>query len=103
MSAADWIALAVVVFCLLVSFFFSGSETALTASSRATMMRLARDGDPNAAIVNRLLQSRERLIGALLVGNNVATIAASTLSTGLMLKWFGEGGLIYATVIITVR
>ncbi|HEY2134751.1 MAG TPA: HlyC/CorC family transporter [Xanthobacteraceae bacterium] len=102
MSAADWLVLVAVVFCLLVSFFFSGSETALTASSRATMMRLARDGDPNAAIVNRLLENRERLIGALLVGNNVAAIAASTLATRLMLAWFGDVGVIYATAVMTV-
>jgi Mg2+/Co2+ transporter CorB len=102
MSTADWIILGVVVFCLLASFFFSGSETALTASSRATMMRLAKDGDAQAGIVTRLLEARDELIGALLVGNNVATIAASTLATGLMLRWFGDEGLIYATVTITV-
>src|SRR6202008_671533 len=48
------------------------------------------------------LEARDELIGALLVGNNVATIAASTLATGLMLKLFGDEGLIYATVTITV-
>ena len=46
--------------------------------------------------------ARERLIGALLVGNNVATIAASALATGLMLNWFGDVGVIYATVVMTV-
>jgi Mg2+/Co2+ transporter CorB len=102
MSAADWFALIAVLVCLLVSFFFSGSETALTASSRATMMRLARDGDANAVIVNRLLENRERMIGALLVGNNVATIVASSLATGLMLNWFGEVGVIYATAVMTL-
>src|SRR4030088_489218 len=102
MSAADLVALIAVAFCLFVSFFFSGSETALTASSRATMARLARDGDPNAAIVNRLLEDRERMIGALLGGNNVATIVASSLATGLMLNWFGDVGVIYATGVMTV-
>ncbi len=53
-------------------------------------------------IVNRLLERRERLIGALLVGNNVAAIAASSLATGLMLNWFGDVGVIYATVVMTV-
>jgi Mg2+/Co2+ transporter CorB len=102
MTTADWLTLAIVAICLLISFFFSGSETALTASSRATMMRLAKDGDPKAAIVNRLLEAREQLIGALLTGNNVANIAASTLATGLMLKWFGDSGVITATVVMTV-
>ena len=102
MTTADWVALVAVLVCLLVSFFFSGSETALTASSRVTMLRLAKDGDPKAAIVNRLLETRERMISALLVGNNVATIAASTLATGLMLNWFGDVGVIYATAVMTV-
>ena len=102
MSTADWLVLAAVAVCLLAAFFFSGSETALTASSRATMMRLAKDGDPKAGIVNRLLEARDELIGALLVGNNVATIVASTLATGLLLKWFGSSGVLAATVIMTV-
>jgi Mg2+/Co2+ transporter CorB len=102
MNTVDWLIFGIVAFCLLASFFFSGSETALTASSRATMLRLAKDGDPKAGIVNRLLEAREELIGALLIGNNVATIAASTLATGLMLKYFGESGLLAATVIMTV-
>ena len=102
MSTVDWLILFFVVFCMVASFFFSGSETALTVSSRATMLRLAKDGDAKAGIVNRLLEAREELIGALLIGNNVATIAASTLATGLMLKFFGESGLLAATVIMTV-
>jgi len=102
MTTVDWVIFVVVALCLLASFFFSGSETALTASSRATILRLAKDGDPQAGIVNRLLEAREELIGALLIGNNVATIAASTLATGLMLKFFGESGLLAATIIMTV-
>ena len=102
MTPADVFTIFAVLVCLLVSFFFSGSETALTASSRATMARLARDGVVNAGIVTRLLESRERLIGALLMGNSIANIAASTLATGLLLAWFGEVGVIYATVVMTV-
>ncbi len=102
MTTVDWLIFVIVALCLLASFFFSGSETALTASSRATMLRLAKDGDDKAGIVNRLLEAREELIGALLIGNNVATIVASTLATGLMLKFFGESGLLAATVVMTV-
>ena len=66
MSTYDWFAIAVVLVCLLISAAFAGSETALTASSRATMLQLAKQGDRRAAIVNRLLEARERLISALL-------------------------------------
>ena len=102
MTAADWISLVVVVICLLLSAFFAGSETALTASSRASMARLEKQGERRAGIVNRLLASRERLIGALLLGNNAVNIAASSLATGVLLTWFGSAGIAYATVVMTV-
>ncbi len=98
----DWLTLAAIFICLLLSFFFAGSETALTASSRATMLRLEQDGDKKAGVVNRLLAMRERLIGALLLGNNAVNIAASTLAAGLFLAWWGEIGVFYATVVMTV-
>ncbi len=101
MTTNDWLSLVVVLFCLLLSAFFAGSETALTASSRASMARLEKQGNKRAAIVNRLLESRERLIGALLLGNNAVNIAASALATGILLVWFGKAGVFYATVGMT--
>jgi Mg2+/Co2+ transporter CorB len=101
MTAADWISLFVVVICLLLSAFFAGSETALTASSRASMARLEKNGNDDAKLVNRLLASRERLIGALLLGNNAVNIAASSLATGILLVWFGPAGIVYATIVMT--
>jgi Mg2+/Co2+ transporter CorB len=102
MTAGDWSTLIAILLCLALSFVFSGSETALTASSRARMLRLEKHGNQRAAIVNRMMRTRERLIGALLLGNNAVNIAASSLATGLMLAWLGEVGVIYATVVMTV-
>jgi len=102
MTAADWISIAVVVLCLILSGFFSGSETALTASSRSSMARLEKHGNSRAGVVTRLLGQRERLLGALLLGNNLVNIAASSLATGLLLTWFGNVGVVYATVVMTV-
>jgi Mg2+/Co2+ transporter CorB len=102
MTTHDWITLGVVLFFLFMAFLFSGSETALTASSRGTMLRLAKGGNPDAIIVTRLLENRERLIGALLIGNNVATIVSSALATELLLFWFGDVGVVYATIAMTV-
>jgi Mg2+/Co2+ transporter CorB len=101
MSFQDWLAIFIGLICVLLSFFFAGSETALTASSRARMLRLEKQGNRRAAIVNRLLQTRERLIGALLLGNNAANVAASALATGVFLTWFGDVGVIYATFFMT--
>ena len=102
MTTVDLIIAFTVVLCLLISFLFSGSETALTASSRAAMLRLEKQGNADAVIVNRLLAEREQMIGALLIGTNVANIAGSTLATGLFLEWFGDIGVVYATVVMTV-
>ena len=87
---------------LLLSAFFSGSETALTAASRARMHARAKEGNKSAGLVGKLLESRERLIGALLLGNNLVNILASALMTGLMLSLFGEVGVFYATLIMTL-
>ncbi len=102
MLTEDWISLAVIVICLALSFFFSGSETALTAFSRARMLQLENNGNARARVVNRLIETRERMIGAILTGNNVANIAASALATGLLFAWFGDVGVLYATAIMTV-
>jgi magnesium and cobalt exporter, CNNM family len=87
---------------LILSAFFSGSETALTAASRARMHALEQDGNRHARIVTYLLSIRERLIGAILLGNSLANIAASALATSLFLSLFGEAGVAYATVVMTV-
>jgi Mg2+/Co2+ transporter CorB len=102
MTGYDWFALVAVLICLMLSFLFAGSETALTAASRASMHRLEKQGNRRAALVNRLVDARERMIGALLFGNNAVNIAASSLATGVLLSWFGDVGVIYATVVMTV-
>jgi Mg2+/Co2+ transporter CorB len=102
MILLDWLSILTIVICLVLSFVFAGSETALMAFSRARMLRLEKKGNRSAGIVNRLLDSRERLIGALLLGNNAVNIAASSLATSLFLIWFGDVGVLYATIAMTV-
>jgi Mg2+/Co2+ transporter CorB len=80
----------------------SRRETALTGASRASMLRLSKQGNRDAGIVSSLLALRQRLIGALLLGNNIANIGASALATGLFTAWFGEVGVLYATGVMTV-
>ncbi len=96
------ITLGAIVGLLFVSAFFSGSETALTAASRAKMHALEQDGNRRARVVNYLLSVRERFIGAILLGNTLANIAASALATSLFLTLFGEEGVFYATFVMTV-
>ena len=102
MSGDNWLALAIVVGSLILSAFFSAGETALTAASRARLTRMKNHGVTRAAIALRLLEARERLIGALLLGNNVANIGASTLTTSVLLAMFGDVGVIYATFVMSI-
>lgn len=94
----------IVLLLLVVSGFFSGSETALTAASRARMHAAEQDGDARASIVSRLLATRERLIGSLLLGNNLVNIGASVLMASVMTDLFGEGGMaqLIATGVMTL-
>ncbi len=102
MDHALLLSIGAVILLLLLSAFFSASETGLTAASRARMHHLARNGNKRAKAVEWLLDRREDLIGALLLGNNVANIAASSLATGVLIGMFGEHGVAYATAIMTV-
>lgn len=94
--------LAAIIVLLLMSAFFSGSETALTAASRARMHALEQDGNERAKLVNQLLAAPERIIGTVLLGNNLVNILASALSTSLLIGLFGELGVAYATIVMTV-
>jgi Mg2+/Co2+ transporter CorB len=97
-----WAAALIVLVCLILSAFFSASETAMTAASRARMHALEGSGDKRAGIVNRLLFMRERLIGSMLIGNNIVNIGASAFTTTVLVGLLGEAGVIYATIIMSV-
>lgn len=92
-----------IVLLLACSAFFSGSETALTATSRARMKSLENGGNLAARAVNKLTEDRERLIGAILLGNNLVNILASALATSLFAQMFPGGmGVAIATAVMTV-
>jgi Mg2+/Co2+ transporter CorB len=91
----------VVLLLIVLSAFFSGSETALTAASRARMHALAIEGNERARKVNRLLAAPERIIGTVLLGNNLVNILASALATSLFIGFFGDVGVAYATIVMT--
>src|SRR5436305_13751040 len=97
----DWLTFSIVIACLFFSGFFAASETALTGAPRASVVRLSKQGNSEAGVVSSLMGMRERLIGALLLGNNIANIGASALATGIFTAWFGEVGVLYATGVMT--
>ena len=86
---------------LIMSGFFSGSETALTAASKHVMHSMEQNGDKRAVLVNQLHEDKERLIGAILLGNNLVNILSSALATSLLINLFGDNGVAYATIGMT--
>ena len=91
-----------ILFLLCMSAFFSGSETALTAASKARMHKLETDGDRRARRVSLLIKDRERLIGAILLGNNLVNILATSIATSLFISIFGATGLANAIATATM-
>src|ERR1700752_4394781 len=96
-----WLTILIVIALLGISAFFAASETALTGASRGSMLRLSKQGDHDPPLGSGLVAKRDRLIGALLLGNNIANIGASALATGILTAWFGEVGVLYATAVMT--
>ena len=101
MDAAFWITAAAILALLVMSAFFSGSETALTAASRGKLKSRADGGDAGAARALRITEDNERLIGSVLLGNNLVNILATSLATSLLTTLFGDGGVALATLVMT--
>jgi Mg2+/Co2+ transporter CorB len=93
--------LVVIVIMMAMSAFFSGSETALTAANRSRIHHLELEDNKRARLVARLMEDREHLIGAILLGNNMVNIFASTLAGYAFSQTFGQAGVVYATVVMT--
>ncbi|MCB1563779.1 MAG: HlyC/CorC family transporter [Alphaproteobacteria bacterium] len=96
------LSLIAIVILLLFSAFFSGSETALTAADKARLHNREQEGNARAALVNKIRKKKDRMIGALLLGNNLVNIMASALATSVMIGLFHDAGVLYATLIMTM-
>lgn len=90
-----------IIFLIIFSGFFSGSETSLTATSASNMHKLSKEGNSRAQLVEKLISDPESLIGAILLGNNLVNILASALATYIFIELFGEIGVVYATIAMT--
>ncbi|WGI20312.1 HlyC/CorC family transporter [Amylibacter sp. IMCC11727] len=101
MDFEAWMTVIAIICLLCVSAFFSGSETALTAASRGKLHSLADRGSTGANRALKLTENSERLIGAVLLGNNLVNILAASLATSLFLRLFGENGIAMATLVMT--
>ena len=101
LDSTFWITTAAILCLLLLSAFFSGSETALTAASRGKLRAQADKGSGGAERALKVTEDGEKLIGAILLGNNVANILSASLATALLSRLFGANGVAIATLVMT--
>ena len=102
MLSSMWLLALTIGLLIVASAFFSSAETALTAASDARMRQLTNKGDKRAKIVEKLRADREGLIGSILIGNNAVNVLGSALANSFAIALFGEGGLVWATIGMTV-
>ncbi|MBJ3762867.1 HlyC/CorC family transporter [Maribius pontilimi] len=101
-DAAFWLTTSAILALLICSGFFSGSETALTAASRGKLRAQADKGSKGAERALKITEDNERLIGSVLLGNNLVNILATSLATALFTRLFGESGVALATLVMTL-
>ena len=87
---------------VILSAFFSGSETSLTSASKPRMHNLAKSGKKNAKIFETLFKDKELLICTILFANNLVNVLASALATKILIELTNSDGIFYATIIMTL-
>jgi Mg2+/Co2+ transporter CorB len=102
LDTAFWLTAGAIFGLLILSGFFSGSETALTAASRAKLKASADKGEAGSAAAMNVTEDSERMIGAILLGNNVVNILSASLATALLTRLFGDSGVALATLGMTL-
>ncbi|MCR9088543.1 MAG: HlyC/CorC family transporter [Rhodobacteraceae bacterium] len=101
-DTAFWVTSGAILFLLMCSGFFSGSETALTAASRGKLRSMADNGNASAERALKIKEDQERFIGAILMGNNIANVIATSLATAVLTKIFGANGVALASLVMTL-
>ncbi|MBQ9141938.1 MAG: HlyC/CorC family transporter [Lachnospiraceae bacterium] len=99
----DTITLIIILCCIVMSAYFSATETAFSSLNRIRIKTMAEKGNKRAALVASLSERYDSMLSTILIGNNIVNIACSSLATVLFLKWLGEDlGPSVSTVVITV-
>ena len=101
METSDILQLVILVLLLSASAFFSSAETALMTSNKLRIRNLAENGDKRAEKVLEITANTDKMLSAILIGNNIVNLSASALSTTLTLKMFGSSLVCVATGVLT--
>ena len=101
MELSDILLLLLIILLIILSGFLSGSETAITAVSKPRIISKLNQGSKKAAYVKKIIDSKQNVISALLLSNNLVNILASSLATAFLYEIFGVTGILYATLLMT--
>ncbi len=101
-SGGLWIQVVILFILLSISAFFSAAETALTSISKVRVRHLKEEGVKGASVLEKLISEPKKLLSTVLVVNNIVNIAATSISTSVMVGLFGSQGVAWATAIMTV-
>ena len=88
--------------CLILSGYFSATETAFSSANTTRLKTLAEKGNKRAALVCKLLERYDRLLSTILIGNNIVNIATASIGTVLFVRHYGDAGATISTVVVTV-
>ncbi|MDO4632792.1 MAG: hemolysin family protein [Eubacteriales bacterium] len=102
MNSTDGVQAGIILFLVLLSAFFSSAETALTTVNKIKIRTLAQEGNKRAETLLTIIENPGRLLGTILVGNNIVNLAASSLMTTLTLRLFGNIGVSVGTGVLTL-
>ena len=102
MDSSDVIQLLILVILLALSAFFSSSETALTTVNKIRVRNLAEAGDERAITLSKVIEQQGKMLSAILIGNNIVNLSASSLLTTLTIKLFGNTAVGLATGVLTL-
>lgn len=102
MDSGDAIQLLILVILILLSAFFSSAETSLTTANRIRILNLAEEGSKRAAVMLKVIDDSGKMLSAILIGNNIVNILASSLATVLATRLLGSKGVGIATGVLTL-
>ena len=102
MSSADMITILVLLMLLLLSAYFSATETAFSSLNAIRLKNMADSGHKRAALVLRLSDNYDQLLSTILIGNNIVNIASASLATVLFIRHLGDIGATVSTIVTTV-
>ena len=88
--------------CLLLSAYFSATETAFSSANTTRLRTLAEKGSGGAALALKLLEQYDRLLSTILIGNNIVNIATASIGTVLFVRHYGDAGATISTVVVPV-